>query len=111
MVFSGWFSGVVPPVTADGPRPETPAPVRKKEEPKLNPYRGYEYIDVETIEAVIRDNNGLELQWLEGLLGTEVRVRNITGRYLKKDRFIAAVKQARKDHVHVQEDNRSDSTV
>ena len=94
MVFSSWF-GNVPPVTTDGPRPETPAPPRKKEEPKLNPYRGYEYVDVDVIEAILQDKNGLELQWLQGLLESGVRVRNTTGRYLKSARFIEQVKEAR----------------
>lgn len=47
-----------------------------------------EYIDISVVEAIIEESNGLECNWLRGLLEEGIRIRNTTGRYLKSDRFL-----------------------
>ena len=51
------------------------------------------YIEVDTIEAILTDNVGPELQWLKKLLESDCRVRNDNGRYVKKDRFLQRIEE------------------
>lgn len=66
----------------------------KAVQPKPSPIKRFEeFIDVDVVEAVIKEANGIELAWLKDLLETGIRVRNTTGRYLKNDRFLKEIKE------------------
>lgn len=46
-------------------------------------------IDIEMIEAIIKEGNGTEYKWLRDLLENGIKIYNTpTGRYLKPDRFL-----------------------
>lgn len=79
----------------------TPEPTQVKlppPKPKIKSAlpRFAEWIDVEMVNAVIDEGNGLELLWLMELLKDGVKVRNTTGRFLKADRFMQAVEERQK---------------
>lgn len=76
---------VAPIQVPKGPWNTGPKPPRRD--------RSKEYIDVRIIEDIMKDDNGLELQWLQELLEDGVRVLNHTGRYLKPDRFLKEIEK------------------
>ncbi len=46
-------------------------------------------IDLETVEAIIKDGNYTEFKWLQDKLENGIRVYNSkTGRFIKSDRFL-----------------------
>lgn len=45
-------------------------------------------IDIDMVEAIIKEGNGQEFIWLRNLLESGIKIRNTTGRYLKPDRFL-----------------------
>lgn len=46
------------------------------------------YIDVDIVEAILQENNGLEIQWLHNLLKSGIKVMGNKGRYLSVQRFL-----------------------
>lgn len=46
------------------------------------------YIDVDLVEAILQENNDLEIQWLHNLLESGIKVMGNHGRYLSAQRFI-----------------------
>ncbi len=58
--------------------------------------RSTEFIYRETVEAILKDDNGTELKWLLDVLGDGVRVLNPTGRYVKSEPFLAQIRKQRK---------------
>jgi hypothetical protein len=49
-------------------------------------YRFYDCIDVEVVDAIIKENCGLEIRWLKSVLDAGVWVRGKTGRRIKATR-------------------------
>lgn len=48
----------------------------------------YKYIDIDIVEAILEEGNGLELAWLNDLLLTGIKVMGNKGRYLQTQRFL-----------------------
>lgn len=94
MIWGGW---VPPPVSVPPPPPRVSQPVKSQPpKPKSIRPRFEEWIDVEMANAVIDTGNGLELSWLKELLEDGVKVRNVTGRFLKVDRFLQSIEEKQK---------------
>lgn len=45
-------------------------------------------IDIDIVEAIIKENNGQEYKWLKDLLESGIKIRGVSGRFLKPDRFL-----------------------
>lgn len=117
MSFSTWtgWTGVPPPNHPDNrPPPAGLDPEESVEEtdtdsrlskkwvnaPKPRRNRSNEYIDRYIIERILADDQGLELKWLEEILGEGVRVLNNTGRYIKSEPFIARIRKQKRAVTH-----------
>lgn len=86
------WGGFVPPVVSTDPTLTAtfnPAPAKKVVPPKQAANKKLDdYVDKDLVEAVIRERNWAELNWLHEVLSV-VRIKNLkTGRYLKSDRYL-----------------------
>ena len=46
------------------------------------------HIDIDIVENIIKENNGLEIQWLRNLLESGIKVMGTKGRSLQAKRFL-----------------------
>lgn len=104
-MFSNWGFNIPPVTGSSSPPPpagEDPDDLENIRQPTTIPKvvvrkgRFTEHIDVDLIEKILAENNGLELQWLKELLVDGVRVLNNTGRYIKSDRFLNRIEKQKK---------------
>lgn len=101
MIWTGW----IPPAAAAAVAAQAaanaavPVPIPKPTPPKASVVKAKmfeDWIDIDMVEKIIQEGNGLELKWLHDLIGNGIKIRNVTGRYLKVDRFLNRIEKARK---------------
>lgn len=52
-----------------------------------------EHIDLDIVEAILKENNGLEIQWLRNHLESGIKVMGTKGRCLQTKRFLDRIDQ------------------